>query len=66
MEALREIRHEFTHYTYAMRPRCARVVGAVGVASSCLRRVTAEELDAAPLPAPIRRLLMHLAQPILA
>lgn len=66
VEALREIRHEFTHYTYAMRPRCARVVGAVGVASSCLRRVTAEELDAAPLPAPIRRLLMHLAQPILA
>ncbi|MGZ8994103.1 MAG: A/G-specific adenine glycosylase, partial [Burkholderiaceae bacterium] len=65
-EALCEIRHEFTHYTYAMRPRCARVVGATGIGSSCLRRVAAEELDEAPLPAPIRRLLNQLAQPILA
>ena len=65
-EPLREIRHEFTHYTYVMHPRCARVVGAVGVASLSLRWVGAEDLDAAPLPAPIRRLLLHLAQPIVA
>ena len=65
-EALREIRHEFTHYTYVMRPRCARVVGAVGIASSSLRRVAAEDLDSAPLPAPIRRLLNQQSQPILA
>ena len=64
-EALGEIRHEFTHYTYLMRPRCARVIGAAGIASSSLRRVAEEELDAAPLPAPIRRLLLHLALPVL-
>jgi len=64
-EALGEIRHEFTHYTYVMRPRCARVVGATGIANSSLRRVAEEELETAPLPAPIRRLLLHLALPVL-
>ncbi len=64
-EPLGEIRHEFTHYTYLMRPRCAHVVGATGVANSSLRRVAEEELQTAPLPAPIRRLLLELALPIL-
>lgn len=64
-EPLGEIRHEFTHYTYVMRPRCARVVGATGIAGSSLRRVAEEELETAPLPAPIRRLLLQLALPIL-
>ncbi|MBA3254730.1 MAG: A/G-specific adenine glycosylase [Burkholderiaceae bacterium] len=64
-EALGEIRHKFTHYTYVMRPRCARVVGATGIAYSSLRRVAEEELETAPLPAPIRRLLLHLSLPVL-
>lgn len=64
-EALGEIRHEFTHYTYLMRPRVARVIGAVGVASSSLRAVSEEALETAPLPAPIRRLLLHVMKPVL-
>ena len=64
-EALGEIRHEFTHYTYVMRPRRARVVGTVGVASSSLRAVSEPALETAPLPAPIRRLLLHTMKPSL-
>ncbi len=64
-EALGEIRHEFTHYTYVLRPRLAQVTGSVGVASSCLRAVSEGELETAPLPAPIRRLLLRLMQPAL-
>ena len=65
-EPLGGIRHEFTHYTYVMRPRCARVIGASAVAGSSLRRISGEELHTAPLPAPIRRLLVQLALPVLA
>ncbi len=64
-EALGDIRHEFTHYTYVMRPRRAHVVGTVVVASASLRGVCEAELESAPLPAPIRRLLRQLAQPML-
>ena len=64
-EALGEIRHEFTHYTYLMQPRLARVTGTVGVASSSLRALSAEALETAPLPAPIRRLLLQVMNPVL-
>ena len=64
-EALAEIRHEFTHYTYVMRPRLARVTGAVGVTSSSLRAVAGGGLQVAPLPAPVRRLLLHVMNPVL-
>jgi A/G-specific adenine glycosylase len=57
MEALGEIRHDFTHYTYLMQPRLARVIGTVGVASPALRSVSSEGVETAPLPAPVRRLL---------
>ncbi|HKO68221.1 MAG TPA: NUDIX domain-containing protein, partial [Burkholderiaceae bacterium] len=64
-ETLGEIRHEFTHYTYLMRPRLARVTGTVGVASSLLRCVASDALQTAPLPAPVRRLLQHLMDTVL-
>ena len=62
-EGLGQIRHEFTHYTYLMQPRLARVVGTAGVASSSLRAVSSDSLQTAPLPAPVRRLLLHVMQP---
>ena len=64
-EALGNIRHEFTHYTYVMQPVRVQVTGTSGVANETLRAVSAEELESAPLPAPIRRLLLQLAQPAL-
>ena len=64
-ERLGQIRHEFTHYTYLMQPRLARVTGTVGVASSSLRALSAEALETAPLPAPVRRLLLHVMNPVL-
>ena len=63
-QALGQVRHEFTHYTYLMRPRLAQVAGAAGAANSSLRSVREDALQAAPLPAPIRRLLLQL-QPAL-
>ncbi|HZA95362.1 MAG TPA: A/G-specific adenine glycosylase [Burkholderiaceae bacterium] len=63
-ETLGEIRHEFTHYTYLMRPRLARVTGTVGIASPALRSVTSEGVETAPLPAPIRRLLQLVMNPL--
>ncbi|HVE90343.1 MAG TPA: A/G-specific adenine glycosylase [Burkholderiaceae bacterium] len=64
-QALGQVRHEFTHYTYLIRPRLAKVAGAAGVANSSLRPVHEDALEAAPLPAPIRRLLLHLLKPAL-
>lgn len=64
--ALGEIRHEFTHYTYAMHPLTAQVISASAMTGSSLRRVAEHELESAALPAPIRRLLLQLAQPLLA
>jgi len=63
---LGDIRHEFTHYTYTMRPRLAYVIDSSAVADSSLRAVAAQELETAPLPSPIRRLLLRLALPLLA
>lgn len=65
-ETLGEIRHEFTHYTYLMRPKLAQVTDANGAASAPLRRVSGEGLETAPLPAPVRRLLQQVMNPVLA
>jgi A/G-specific adenine glycosylase len=65
-EMLGDMRHEFTHYTYAMRPRLAYVIDSSAVADSSLRAVAAQELETVPLPSPIRRLLLRLALPLLA
>ncbi|MDQ3188702.1 MAG: A/G-specific adenine glycosylase [Pseudomonadota bacterium] len=68
-EVLREVRHEFTHYTYLMRPYVARVICASAIGDSSLRRITEHEFQSAALPTPIRRLLMQLANsslPLLA
>jgi adenine-specific DNA glycosylase len=64
-QTLGEIRHEFTHYTYLMRPRLARVTGTVGVAGPALRSVSSEGLETAPLPAPVRRLLQLVMNPLM-
>ncbi len=64
-EAFGEIRHEFTHFTYVMRPRLAQVTRIAGAASSSLHAVSETELHTAPLPAPIRRLLLRLTEPAL-
>ena len=64
-EALADIRHEFTHYIYVMQPRLARVTGSHAAASFSLRAVSNDELETAPLPSPIRRLLQQLTQPAL-
>ena len=64
-DAFGDIRHEFTHYTYVMRPRCAQVIGSIGAASAVLRRISENELHSVPLPAPIRRLVLHAMQPVL-
>ena len=64
-QALAQVRHEFTHFTYLMRPRLAQVSGAAGIANSSLRPVRDDALEAAPLPAPILRLLLHLLKPAL-
>ena len=63
-EVFDELRQEFTHYTYLMRPRLARVIGSEGVASS-LRVVHEQDLRTAPLPAAVRRFLLRLKQPAL-
>ena len=64
-ETLGEIRHEFTHYTYLMRPRLARITGSVAVVSAALRSVSSDDLETAPLPAPVRRLLQLVMNPLL-
>lgn len=64
-EALGNLRHEFTHYSYVMQPRLAQVSGTVGVTDTSLRSVCEAELQTAPLPAPIRRLLQQITQPAL-
>ncbi len=64
-ETLGDLRHEFTHYTYLMRPRLARLIGATGAASAALRAVSADLLPTAALPAPVRRLLLQVVSPVL-
>lgn len=64
-EALGEVRHDFTHYTYLMQPRLAQVTSSAGIASSSLRSIPEEGLETAPLPAPIRRLLLHVIRTVL-
>jgi A/G-specific adenine glycosylase len=59
-EALGQIKHEFTHYTLMMQPRVAHVSGGTAMRSTTLHAVNESELQAVPLPAPIRRLLLQL------
>jgi A/G-specific adenine glycosylase len=56
-DRLASVRHEFTHFSFVMQPRIADVLGASGAASNPMRFLALHELDTAPLPAPIRRLL---------
>jgi len=62
---LDDIRNEFTHYTYVLRPRIAWIKGVAGVAHSSLRALADHQLRDAPLPAPIRRLLLQITDPAL-
>lgn len=65
VETLAAIRHEFTHYTFVMQPRSAQVIGTPAASDALLRPLMPDELEAAPLPSPIRRLLQQVAQPAL-
>ena len=51
------VRHVFTHFRLMLRPLLCRVEPLVAAAEPGHRWVKLTELDAAPLPAPIRRLL---------
>jgi len=64
-ELLGPVRHEFSHYSYLMHPRLAVCIGAAGVSSASLQPVSSDQLETAPLPAPIRRLLRQLDSPTL-
>jgi A/G-specific adenine glycosylase len=60
-DRLESVRHEFTHYSFVMQPRIADVLSASGAASAPLRFLSSREIETAPLPAPIRRLLQGIA-----
>ena len=64
-ERLGSIRHDFTHYTYVLQPRMARIKGTAGIANSSLRAVSDHQLHGAPLPAPILRLMLRISSPAL-
>jgi A/G-specific adenine glycosylase len=56
------LRHEFSHYSFLMQPRVVRVTGAAALAESAgLAWLALHDVDAAALPAPVRRLLRAVA-----
>lgn len=56
------LRHEFSHYSFVMRPRLAEASPTLGVSDAAdLEWVTPATIEQAALPAPIRRLLRELA-----
>jgi A/G-specific adenine glycosylase len=58
VQHLGAVRHEFSHYSFVMHPRLMRAAGATRLAeSSGLVWLSADAVDRAALPAPIRRLL---------
>lgn len=54
------IRHEFSHYSFVMQPRLATLLGASGAAESTHQWIHPSAAQHAPLPAPIRRMLLAL------
>jgi A/G-specific adenine glycosylase len=58
---LEPLRHEFSHYSFVMRPRLVRVTGARAIADAAgYAWLDADAVRAAALPAPVRRLLQML------
>ena len=56
-EELPALRHTFTHFRLTLRPLRAKVTTMPGVREDGLRRVATDELEAAPLPTPIRHIV---------
>jgi A/G-specific adenine glycosylase len=57
------LRHEFTHYSFVMHPRWLRSVGAVAASDQGGVWCPIEDLATAPLPSPVRRLVLSEAAP---
>jgi A/G-specific adenine glycosylase len=57
------LRHEFTHYSFLMHPRWLRSVGAVAASDHDGVWCPVEDLAAAPLPTPVRRLVLSGVSP---
>jgi A/G-specific adenine glycosylase len=61
---LAPVRHEFSHYSFLMHPRVARVTGGAAMSSpGQLEWLRAEDFERAALPAPILRLLRAVTDP---
>jgi A/G-specific adenine glycosylase len=60
-DRLPELRHEFSHFSLVMHPRLATIRRAVGAAGTPAQLLDRDALAGAALPAPVRRLLAHIA-----
>ena len=56
------VRHDFTHFTLVIHPRLVRVVGSAAVSEGGAIWCADVELGTAPLPAPMRRIVLALAR----
>jgi A/G-specific adenine glycosylase len=60
IERLEPVRHEFSHYSFVMQPRVLQAMRVVSVAEAAgVEWVAPDRFRHAPLPAPIRRLLVE-------
>jgi A/G-specific adenine glycosylase len=62
---LRDVPHDFTHFRLVLQPRLAEVRRTGGVAETSARFIAAASLADVALPAPIRRLLQQIDEPLL-
>ena len=56
------VRHDFTHFTLVIHPRLVRVVGSAMVSETAAVWCAVAEFVSAPLPAPMRRIVLALAR----
>ena len=56
------VRHDFTHFTLVIHPRLVRVVGSAAASEGGAIWCADVELGTAPLPAPMRRIVLALAR----
>jgi A/G-specific adenine glycosylase len=62
---LESVRHEFSHFCFEMRPCLLTTTGAVAASDSAgCEWLSVDQIGAAALPAPIRRLLRDLPRPL--
>ena len=56
------VRHDFTHFTLVIHPRLVRVAGSAMVSETAAVWCAVAEFVSAPLPAPMRRIVLALAR----